>query len=373
MEVPRNLIRWAKDKGVELNGIKPQRIPNRGLGVVATRNLKAGETILTVPTEALRSLDTIPKSISRKLPPDVSLHALLAANLALDDTTKFAPWNAVLPTWADFEASTPFMWPEELQNLLPKPAKDLLKKQQVKFQREWDIVTKTFLDMQRQEYLYAWFVVNTRTFYYVTPKMETFPHNDKLALLPVADLLNHADSGCHVSFSPESFTIAADRAYCADEEVYISYGGHSNDFLLAEYGFVLAKNRWDEVCLDDVILPKLNTMQKAELEDRGFLGKYMLDVETPGCHRTQVVLRLLCCTLGQWRRFVDAEDDGEASQGEVDTLLMQLLDRFLQTIDKTLEDIENLHVGQVTQRELLVTRWKQIQSMITQTIKHLKI
>jgi hypothetical protein len=40
MEVPQDLFRWAKDKGVELNGIKPQRIPGRGIGIIATRRLK---------------------------------------------------------------------------------------------------------------------------------------------------------------------------------------------------------------------------------------------------------------------------------------------------------------------------------------------
>ncbi|MCJ1402114.1 hypothetical protein MMC11_005333 [Xylographa trunciseda] len=369
----QGLLCWAKEKGVELNGINPQRMPGRGLGVVAIRRLKAGDVILTVPTEALRSLDTIPKSISRKLPRNISLHGLLAANLTLDNTTKFTFWNAVLPTWADFEASTPFMWPRELQDLLPKPAKDLLMKQQIKFQREWGIAAESFIDMRREEYLYSWFIVNTRTFYYETPKMEKFPHNDKLALLPVADLLNHADSGCQVSFSPESFTITADRAYSAGEEVHICYGGHSNDFLLTEYGFVLAKNRWDEVCLDDVILPDLNMTQKAELEERGFLGKYMLDDETAGCHRTQVVLRLLCCTPRKWRSFVDAADDGEASQGEVDALLVQFLDRFLETIRTTLGDIRTLNIGKDTQRKLLAQRWKQIETMIMQTIKRLKI
>ena len=325
-----------------------------------------------MPIVALRSLDTVPKSISRKLPADTSLHALLAASLALDKTTKYDAWTAVLPTWADFEAYTPFMWPPELQNLLPKPATDLLRKQQAKFEQEWDPVAEAYPDMQRQDFLYAWFIVNTRTFYYETPLMKTFPHNDKLALLPVADLLNHADVGCQVSFCPESFTIVADRGYSAGEEIFISYGGHSNDFLLAEYGFVLAANRWDEVCLDEVILPLLSKMQKAELEGCGFLGKYMLDAETAGCHRTQVALRLLCCTLEQWHRFVDAEDDGEGSQGEVDALLMQLLDTFLQTIGKTMEDIEKLSDGQVTQRDLLLERWKQIQSVVMQTMKRLE-
>jgi hypothetical protein len=275
----------------------------------------------------------------------------------------------VFPTRADFEASMPFMWPEKLQNLLPKRAKDLLKKQQAKFQREWDIVTKVFPDMHREEYLHTWFIVNTRTFYYVTPKMVRLPCEDKLALLPVADLLNHADTGCQVSFSPESFTVSTNRTYPAGEEVYVCYGGHSNDFLLTEYGFVLAKNRWDEVCLDDLILPILNTTQKFELEGRGFLGKYMLDAETAGCHRTQVVLRVLCCTSRQWRNFIDAGNDGDAAQRKVDALLIKLLDSFLRTVGKTLRDIERLNVGQDTQRELLTQRWKQIETTITQTIK----
>jgi hypothetical protein len=265
------------------------------------------------------------------------------------------------------------MWPEELQELLPRPAKDLLKKQQARFHRDWDIVSKAFPDMRREEYLYTWFIVNTRTFYYVTPRMQRLPRDDKLALLPVADLFNHADSGCQVSFSPVGFTITSDRAYRAGKEVHISYGGHSNDYLLTEYGFVLAENRWDEVCLDDVILPDLNRTQKAELEDRGFLGKYMLDARTPGCHRTQVVLRLLCCTPSQWRSFVDAEDDGEASQGKVDALLTQLLNRILQTIRETLGNMEKLDVGHDTGGELLTERWKQIETMITQTIQRLEI
>lgn len=82
------------------------------------------------------------------------------------------------------------------------------------------------------------------------------------------------------------------------------------------------KNQWYEVCLDDVILPNLEKTQKAELETRGYLGNYLLNAETAGCHRTQVVLRLLCCTRRQWCSFVDAEDDGEASQEMVDDLLI---------------------------------------------------
>ena len=303
----------------------------------------------------------------------MSLHGLLAADLALDKKSKFAAWNAMFPTLASFEASTPLMWPAELQTLLTKPAKDLLRKQQAKFQRDWDMISTAFPDISQERYIYSWLLVNTRTFYYTTPRMERLPHHDRMALQPVADLLNHADTGCQVSFSPDSFTITADRMYRAGEEVHICYGGHSNDFLLTEYGFVLVENRWDEVCFDDVILPSLNKEQKADLHARAFLGKYMLDAETIGCYRTQVVLRLLCCTHRQWQRFVNAEDDGEASQSQVDVLLKQFLDRFAKTIQQTLESIEKLDVGQESQREILSRRWKQVETMVTQAIERLNI
>jgi hypothetical protein len=201
--------------------------------------------------------------------------------------------------------------------------------------------------------------------------MERLSHDDRLALLPAADLLNHADSGCETIFSPHRYTIATDCAYRAGEEVQFCYGRHSNGILLTEYGFVLAENRWDAVSLDDVILPSLKKEQKAELENRAFLGKYMLDAEMAVCYRTQAVLRLLCCTHKQWQRFVDAEIDGEASQWKADALLMQFLDRFVLMIQQTLEDIERLSVGLKSQRELLARRWEQTETMVTQTIERL--
>lgn len=201
--------------------------------------------------------------------------------------------------------------------------------------------------------------------------MERLPHDDRLALLPVADLFNHADSGCESAFSPRSYTITADRAYGTGEEVHICYGSHSNDFLLAEYGFMLTENRWDAVRLDDVILPSLGKQQKDVLEEKGFLGNYILSPETAGCFRTQVALRLLCCTYKQWQRFADGEVDDEASQRKVNVLLLEFLNRFVKMIYQALEDIDKLNIGQTSQRELLAWRWRQMETMVIQTIKRL--
>ncbi|KAK4095707.1 SET domain-containing protein [Parathielavia hyrcaniae] len=374
MEARQNLLRWAKSQGILQDGISFVEIPGRGNGIVARRRLKEGQTLLTVPPKAFRSLHSVPENVLTKLAPDVSIHALLAAELALDKSPDLAPWKAVLPTLSDFEVTMPFMWHHELQDLLPQPAKDIVRRQQAKFSRDWQSVSKAFPAMHRDEYLYAWFVINTRTFYYVTAQMEAYPPDDRLALLPVADLFNHAAGGCRVSFTPSGrFSVCTDRAYRAGEEVYISYGEHSNDFLLAEYGFVLEENRWDQISLQDLLLPKLDMTQRAQLESRDCLGSFTLSADNLGCRKTQVALRLLCCTQEEWQWFVDIEEDhGPTCQRKVDVLLMQLLQDLSGGAKKMLEDIGEMSIGRSVQRELLAGRWKQIQTMVTQAIDRLK-
>lgn len=45
-DIYEELIRWAMDRGVKLTGIKPETIPGRGTGIVATRELEVIDTII---------------------------------------------------------------------------------------------------------------------------------------------------------------------------------------------------------------------------------------------------------------------------------------------------------------------------------------
>lgn len=303
----------------------------------------------------------------------MSVHGLLAADLALDESVTHSKWNAVMPTKEEVMASLPLAWDPDLQEYFPKPARDSIRKQQTRFKRDWDIVHATFPSLLEDDYLYAWLLVNTRTFYYTTPKTEKLPRHDRMILQPVADLLNHADEGCSVSFDGRGFTIRSGRAYAAGEEVCICYGRHGNDVLLAEYGFALAagRNRWDEVCLDGTVLPRLSARQRRHLEDRGFLGNYKLDAATV-CYRTQVALRILCVPLGEWRDVVDGLDDGEAQQGEVDRLLILLLRELREGARETIANIEGAKAGLDHQRQALKDRWVQIIDLVSSTILRLE-
>ena len=56
------------------------------------------------------------------------------------------------------------------------------------------------------------------------------------------------------------------------DEVYLTYGAHTNDFLLVEYGFILAQNESKDMKLDHLILPKLSNEQAEVLKEDRFYG-----------------------------------------------------------------------------------------------------
>ncbi|KAL2261606.1 hypothetical protein VTK26DRAFT_3815 [Humicola hyalothermophila] len=399
-EACEKLLSWARDRGIEVHGIEFRPIPGAGMGMIATKPLKRDERILYVPTSALRTIDTVRSRLKKSLPAGTKVHAMLAADLALDGPrSKYAPWNAVLPSREDLLTSMPLAWQDtRLHALLPQPAQRLLRAQQSKFARDWAAVQHALASssssslprlnakartVARADYLYAWLLANTRTFYHTTPRTARLPRDDRMVLQPVADLFNHTGSaasdgdggGCEVSFTPGGFSVRAVRAYAPGEEVRICYGRHGNDFLLVEYGFVLpgAENEWDEAGLDEAVVPELTDAQRAVLEEKGFLGGYVLDGRTV-CYRTLVAVRLMCAgSVEEWERLVDeGEDGGEAMQREVDRVLRGILEKYRGRIDGTIREVEGSEAGEACQRAMLATRWRQIRRLVEQAIERLQ-
>ncbi|KAH6610152.1 hypothetical protein Trco_000172 [Trichoderma cornu-damae] len=365
----QNLMAWAKAQGVVISGIQPRKIPRRGTGILATRKIKAEEEILKVPRGVLRCLESIPSSVRERLPASATIQALLAADLALDKSAHAAPWKAVLPTMGDFEVGMPMMWPRELKDLLPLGSRDSLLRREREFQGNWSDFHEAFPDVPYEEYAHAWLVVNTRTFYHETPETLKYPWEDRLALIPVADLFNHADAGCRVYYAPEGYHVVADRAYEKGQELLISYSSHSNDYNLLEYGFVPDENPSDDVCIDDVVVPRLSEGHKAELTRRDLLGEYPLGSSAEEFRRTQGVLRLLSCSGKEFDDFLDGKEKGRLVQGRVDAYLVGLLDEFLSdVVARRLQVIEELKVGRDGQRALLSKRWRQIEGLVRQRV-----
>ena len=325
---------------------------------------------MTIPPEAVRSLHTVPKEISSKLPRTMSIQGLLAAELLLCPEG-LADWRSVVPKTGQFVESMPFMWQVILQELLPPQAKALLKKQKAMFATDWAMFQDGFGSKQEREYLYCWLLVNSRTFYFETPAMLEYPKQDRVALVTMADMFNHADTGCGVSFWTDGYTITTDRSYSVGEEVCTSYGEHTNDFLLAEYGFVLEENRWDQALLDDVIYPKLSPYQNSELEETGRLSHFQIADKSVTYNSTWVALRVLCCGVEgeeQWENYTDGKEDAESTLAKAFDMLPTLLYEYLGFINKRQAGIRALLVGLPPQRELLIRRWEQIKVIVKKAI-----
>ncbi|TVY82644.1 SET domain-containing protein, partial [Lachnellula suecica] len=372
MEAHRKFTKWALDQGVEINSVAPHRFPGKGLGIIAEKDFKAGEILLKVPTTALRTVHTVPKSTSGAIG-TITVHGLLAAELSLDTSTRFAPWQAVLPTHADFLDSMPLLWDARLQELLPEASKTLLDNQKRKLTSDWAAVSKAFPQLEYEKYLYNWLIVNTRTFYFVKSKSKKQPApDDCMALNPFADYFNHASAGAEVSFTAKGYQICTHAPVKEGDEIYISYGTHSNDFLLVEYGFIFpqGENAHDNISLDSFILPLLNEKQREILKRAGYLGKYVMDRDSV-CYRTQIALQMLCLPLRKWQRVVDGLDDGEKHQGSVDQLLATILSRYHSHTSEILVNVTKVD-STLAGQETLSKRWEQIRLLIQATANRIQ-
>lgn len=270
----------------------------------------------------------------------------------------------------------PLLWDPALQALLPSASKSLFQNQKRKLSADWAAVRAAFPNLSYDVYVYNWCIVNTRTFYFTSPKTKLkspVNRDDCIALNPFADYFNHMDlKTASASFSPSGYVITASQPIKQGDEIYISYGNHSNDFLLAEYGFVMERNKWDEILLDEFVLPLFTEQQKGKLEEAGFLGKWVLDGEGV-CYRTQIAVRLLCMSTNQWQRMVGLGlEDGDKYQGAVDQTLLKVLKQFAESAEEKIESVKALDCGLVSQRETLSRRWDQICLLLSTAMKRVE-
>lgn len=327
---------------------------------------------MEIPARAILNLDSISPSISSKLPPTISIHGLLAAQLASSQDDEITRRKDAMPTLQNFMDTTPIFWADELQEHLPTGAKKLVAKQRASFQRDWDMFSPRFPDISRQDFLHCWFLVSTRAFYNETPRTLKYPWEDRLALLPVADMFNHAETpGCAMAYSADSYTVTANQVYSIGDEVTISYGDHSNDFLLAEYGFILEENQWDTVDLGDVIEAKLSMEQRTQLKERGLdnfrLGSKLDDL--PDGIRAALMFVL--------ERGSSTELDGVQAESSSDAackrLSVAILKEYMGEAGQMKAAVQLVKAGDDSQKMMLTRRWEQIESLVRRAMNSVSV
>ncbi|OAG25717.1 SET domain-containing protein [Alternaria alternata] len=389
-------VDWAKSNGVEINGIAPARFSGRGMGIVAAKDIKKGDKLVHVSNKSLVHV-ALPSIHAFKLPENTTVHGKLAASLSLwysgQEPHSYHLWQDVWPTQQDFKSTMPIHYPSSLQSLLPPACKTLLAKQRANLEKDW-ATHSTHLppSITKSLYTYTWLIVNTRTFYWEYPDLPNahprlpkrrpkLTADDCYCMCPLIDYFNHSDNGCHPQHDSQGYSVTADRPYSAGEEVFVTYGPHTNDFLLVEYGFILDQNVHDSLPLDHVLAPLLDKQQVDALKEDGFYGNYTLfgaGKEETVCYRTQAVLRLLVLDSRRYSAFVSGDDDGARDQARLNKYLADVLTKYSREIVDTLEEVEDLDLGEENEHELaegqketLMKRWKQIRSVVNKAIEAL--
>ena len=195
----------------------------------------------------------------------------------------------------------------------------------------WACISETDVapDIALSDFLWGWLCTNSRCVYM---DLQYVRHADNFTLAPLLDMANHAACPrreCRVRFSSRDGLelYAPAQPLQRGEEVYITYGAHSNSLLLAEYGFVLPRvvdtgepgvwhgNRFCDVLLDTAVerlldaQGKVGAWKRRILIEEGYSGcvqwranasDYTLHpVPAPAhpSHRLHTALRLVCLTV----------------------------------------------------------------------------
>lgn len=203
---------WSRTHGVEINGVKPAKLPGRGLGLVTTKKLKDGDRILFVPEKAMFKPDTAMLKREDLEFASPQAHLAVSALLAFrDGDSRLALWRDTWPTHADFRQSMPMCWPHNLRPLFPPAVEQPLERQSADYGKDWKAVEKLCSDrhLSEDDFKYYWMIVNSRSFHWKPPHSKS----GSMVMCPFIDYINHGPTGstCRVIQGDKGYEVTATR------------------------------------------------------------------------------------------------------------------------------------------------------------------
>ncbi|KAK5133442.1 hypothetical protein LTR08_007684 [Meristemomyces frigidus] len=371
--------KWSQDRGVEISGVAPMRLPGRGLGLVTTRAIATDERMLFIPEKAMfKPNQRFLKAQSLERASPQAQLAMSAMTVAKSDDSPLAVWQATWPSAEDLSQALPMCWTQTERDNLPPSVQQPLARQEEDYRKDWEAVSKVCEDhgWSETDWMYYWQIINSRSFHWKSPRGKT----GSMVMCPFIDYMNHgpSETTCTVIQGPRGYEMLADRDYEAGEEVLATYGAHSNDKLLVHYGFVCSSspdspNPDDDIRLDHLLLPALGDDVRSQLQDVGFLGAYaLLPATNELCFKTQVAVRAVLLTCNEWEYFMASGEDLRADQtAAVKAYLMPLLSRYstLATDNLNLLLSERPVGYQQSAADVLITRWTQIQEALVAYVR----
>uniref|UniRef100_A0A7N0TEA0 SET domain-containing protein n=1 Tax=Kalanchoe fedtschenkoi TaxID=63787 RepID=A0A7N0TEA0_KALFE len=249
LENASDLQKWLSDSGLPPQKMAIEKVEVGERGLVALTNIRKGEKLLFVPPSLFITSDsewTCPEAgrvLRRYSVPDWPLLATyLISEASLMKSSRWSNYISALPRQ-----------PYSLLYWTPAELDRYLEASQIR-ERAVERITNvvgTYNDLRLRIFnkhpeLFPEEIFNLETFKWsfgiLFSRLVRLPSmNDKVALVPWADMLNHS---CEVQTfldydkSSQGVVFTTDRQYQPGEQVFISYGKKSNGELLLSYGFV---------------------------------------------------------------------------------------------------------------------------------------
>lgn len=197
--------------------------------------------------------------------------------------SSFSPTKGL---WAEYRASLPDTIPHQLDwsttLLMPEPYRTRLKLAKSK----WSEKKKKIIDTLKlnsfdvpDDLDLAWKRLNTRTVYLNDDSQKSMDPTRNWALVPFLDCLNHSSRACSKTrIRNDRFELVTEQQIEKDEQVFISYGQHSDTFLMIEYGFIIGNtnklNFVDFVPANIIAsMNKPNVSKRAKMDGDGIMRK----------------------------------------------------------------------------------------------------
>ncbi|KAG0629937.1 hypothetical protein M758_1G140900 [Ceratodon purpureus] len=253
----QTLWSWAQAQGVQGESIRPSEV-TEGLGLLAQRPVGQGDEILSVPETVWINLATVQKSSLGKVTEGLKSWVAIALFLIHETSNSNSKWRPYLDTLPK-NLDSPLFWSDEelaelqgtqllgsvvgylefLENEYNKVVEEIMERNTDLF----DPAVFTF-----DAFRWAFGILRSRSFAPLT--------GEELALVPVADLMNHGvglddknpswlkkSSGGQIwnigKSSSNVLTVRASANFQSGEQILMQYGSaKSNADLALDYGFV---------------------------------------------------------------------------------------------------------------------------------------
>jgi len=270
-----------------------------GQGVVALRDVKAGDTLLKVPLEkwypmsAGNAYDTYNLSrpdfcerliqYSKKLDTPVIGKPLFVGSVLMMVQLLDLVDNSVGDVRDHVDSiprniDVPIFWPS-LDSVRGLPIeRAILEQRQLILSTYSNVVEPEFEHISAPKFAWAWTVLLSRA---ISNSKEQMP----FSIAPVLDFFNHesnrsAPGFCHHWFDHQKkeFVVSALNDVEADSQLFISYGALNNADLLRLYGFCLEDNR------DDYVAIQMDTRSSIRCTQQGVEFNGMRDPDMTDSH-----------------------------------------------------------------------------------------